>query len=167
MQAVESGWHAVRVKPQHERTTAVALEVQNLESYVPLYRVRRKWSDRIKHLDLPLFAGYVFCRFLAGGRARVLATPGVYSIVGFVSESEIETIRRMEHSGARMGPWPYLKAGQHVRIDSGPLAGLTGVLACAPASWHVVVNVELLQRSVAVAVDQDQIRILAQASACA
>jgi transcription antitermination factor NusG len=132
-----------------------------LESFVPLYLARRRWSDRIKELELPLFAGYVFCRFGGGERAKVLATPGVTSVVGFgnqpapVTEEEIHAVRTMIASGLPVGPWPYLRVGERVRIEAGPLCGLEGILTQVKDVWRVVVSVELLQRSVAAEVDRD------------
>jgi len=166
-------WYALRVKAQHERTTATALASRGIEGYAPLYRSRRRWSDRMKDLQLPLFPRYLFCRTRIIEKGAVLACPGVYSFIGFgnqpavVSEDEIANLRRMEEAGLPYGPWPFLKAGQQVRITSGPLSGLAGVLACAPETWRVVVNVELLQRSVAVTVERDQVELVGQASVCA
>ena len=94
-------WYALTVKPNHERAAAQALECKALEMFVPLYRSRRRWSDRIKELELPLFAGYVFCRFPGTERARMLATPGVTSVVGFgnqpapVDDVEIRAVRTL------------------------------------------------------------------------
>ena len=158
----EAAWFALRVKPQHERTVSYALHQKGFERYVPLYRARRRWSDRLKEIELPLFQGYVFCRMSADKRAAVLTTPGVYGFVGFsgtpapIAERELQMVRRMLSAGAPVGPWPFLKAGQPVQITRGPLAGLEGILAGTPDGWHVVVNVNILQRSVAVTVERDQ-----------
>jgi len=154
-------WHALTVKPNHERAAAQALGCKSLESFLPLYLTRRRWSDRIKELELPLFAGYVFCRFGDGERAKVLATPGVTSVVGFgnqpapVTEEEIHAVRTMIASGLPVGPWPYLRVGERVRIEAGPLCGVEGILTQVKDVWRVVVSVELLQRSVAAEVDRD------------
>ena len=76
-------WFAVAVKPRQEKLAARVLRDQGLEDYLPLYRARRRWSDRLKEVEAPLFAGYVFCRFGPRDRAPVLRTPGVRSIVAF------------------------------------------------------------------------------------
>src|SRR5580698_2831223 len=76
-------WYALTVRHQHERTAQAALAAKQLEALVPLYRARSQWSDREKQLDLPLFSGYVFCRFRFAERVTVLNTPGVRGIVGF------------------------------------------------------------------------------------
>ncbi len=154
-------WFALTVKPNREKTAALALECKGLRSYLPVYRARRRWSDRIRELDLPLFTGYVFCRFLEAERSRVLATPAVTSVVGFgrrpepVGEEEIEAIQKMLASGLLVEPWPFLRVGERVRIESGSLCGLEGILKQVKDAWRVVVGVELLQRSVAVEIDRD------------
>jgi transcription antitermination factor NusG len=153
-------WFALTVKPNHERAAAQALGFKDFEAFLPLYHTRRRWSDRIKELELPLFAGYVFCRFTTAERAKVLATPGVNSVVGFgskpapISEEEIGAVRTMIASGLPVGPWPYLRVGERVRIEAGPLSGLEGILTQVKDTWRVVVSVELLQRSVAAEVDR-------------
>lgn len=76
-------WFALTVKHQHERSVAGALASHGVDTFVPLYCARRRWSDRVKELDAPLFPGYVFGRFGDGDRVRVLRTPGVGRIVGF------------------------------------------------------------------------------------
>lgn len=76
-------WFALTVKHQHERRAAGALDAAGIEAFLPLYRARRRWSDRVKELEEPLFPGYVFSRFNNGDRVRVLQAPGVRCIVGF------------------------------------------------------------------------------------
>jgi transcription antitermination factor NusG len=156
-------WFAIRVRPKHEKAAAVNLGRQGFEEYVPVHRVRRRWSDRVKELDAVLFPGYIFCRFPRHDRLRVLNSPSVESIVGFgktdipVDDAEIQAVRALVASGRPLAPWPFLRIGQNVAIDSGPLAGLRGVVLRDQDSWRVVVSVEALDRSVAVQVDRDMI----------
>ena len=65
-------WYALSVKHQHERAAEIALGWKGFEALAPTYRARRQWSDRSKNLDLPLFSGYVFCRFDFAERIAVL-----------------------------------------------------------------------------------------------
>jgi transcription antitermination factor NusG len=161
-------WFALTVKPQHEKAAAQALRLKGLEEFLPLYQSQRHWSDRLKELRPPLFPGYVFCRFAAGNRARVLSTPGVRSVVGFgrapapVADPEIKSIQTMIASGVPVGPWPFLQVGQTVRIERGPLAGLEGILVQLKDAWRVVVSVHLLQRSVASEIDRDVVSVVSR-----
>jgi transcription antitermination factor NusG len=154
-------WFALTVKPRHEKAVVRALCAREVEPYLPLYRARHSWSDRVQAVEKPLFPGYVFCRFNLHSRFRALSAPGVTCIVGFagadtpVSNTEIENLRGVLASGAPVVPWPHLRAGDAVRIERGPLAGTEGVLVREKTTWRLVVSVELLQRSVAVEVDRD------------
>lgn len=156
-------WYALTVKPRHEKAAAQYLTGKRLESFLPLYRSQRRWSDRKKVVELCLFPGYVFCRFGYEHRLEVLKIPSVTSIVGFggqpasVPDAEIQAIQTIIASGRPAGPWPYLTAGRRVRIEHGPLTGLEGILTREKDAWRVVVSVELLRRSVAVEIDREMI----------
>ena len=156
-------WYALTVRPQHEKAVADQLQAKALESYVPLYRARRRWSDRSKTIELPLFSRYTFCRFSFEQRLRVLQTPSVVSIVGFggkpcpVSDQEIASIRQIVGSGLPMSPWPFVRVGQRVRICRGVLEGMEGILSREKSGFRVVVNVELLNRAVAVEIDREMV----------
>ena len=157
-------WYAITTKPRYERSTARYLRLKGFDELAPAFRTRRRWSDRIKEIEQQLFPGYVFCSFTYEQRMAVLNTPGVLSIVGFgkepavVEDSEIAAIRSILDSGKRAWPWPYLRAGQRVRIEDGCLQGVSGTLVRENDFWRVVVNIEILQRAVAVEIDRDLVR---------
>jgi transcription antitermination factor NusG len=164
-------WYALNVRHQHERQTEGVLRSQGWETLVPVYRSRRQWSDRVKEIELPLFSGYVFCRFPISDRIHVEDTPGVAQIVKFnglaaaLDEREVDEIRTMMSAKVRLSPWPYLKAGDRVRVERGPLRGLEGTLLRDGGEARLVVSVELLQRSIAAEVDPEMVvplRALAQ-----
>jgi transcription termination/antitermination protein NusG len=156
-------WVALVVRPQAERRVQAGLANAGIESFVPWHRVRRRWSDRLKVLEQNLFPGYVFCRSTFAERLLVMNQPGVKQVVGFnhqpalIPDSEVSALRRTVTSELPMGPWPFLRAGQRVRIEHGVLAGLEGNLARDSPNWRVVISIEALQRSVAVEVDRDMI----------
>jgi transcription antitermination factor NusG len=155
-----ASWFALRVKPRHERSSAAHLAGRGLEQFAPLYRTRRRWSDRIQAVDLPLFPGYVFCRFTRQQKRDVVSAPGVRSVVSFggepapIGDGEIDAVRAIAASGLPYGPWPFLRQGARVRIAAGCMKGLEGTLVRSCDEVRVVVNVELLQRSVAVQIDR-------------
>ena len=154
-----SPWFAVQVKHNHEKAVSSLLRRQGLEEFLPLYRSRRRWSDRSKMIELPLFPGYLFCRFNPDSRTPVLRTPGVIRIVGAggrsipVDDAELTAIRAVVTSRLNAEPCSFLKQGQVVRIEEGPLAGLEGVVGSWKGSDRLIVSVTLLQRSVAVELD--------------
>jgi transcription antitermination factor NusG len=152
-------WFALQVRARYEQGVADHLEGKGYEWFLPLYKCRKRWSDRIKEVEAPLFPGYLFCRLDPQDRLPILKTPGMIQIVGSnrtpiaVDESEIEAIQRMVASGIPNQPWPFLSAGDRVRIESGPLSGLEGILVEFKGNHRLVLSVTLLQRSVAVEID--------------
>jgi len=158
-------WYALSVKHQHERAVRSALEFNGFEALAPTYRARRRWSDRVKEVDLPLFTGYVFCRFEFAERVRVMDAPGVARVVEFggapaeISETEIAAIRAVMDSKLPVCPWPYLKLGDRVRVEHGPLRGIEGTLLrqVVRERWQLVIGVEMLQRSLAVELEPEMV----------
>ena len=159
----QTRWYAVAVRYQHEQQAERALRSKGLETLVPLYSSQRQWSDRVKEIQLPVFAGYVFCHFPLRERIQVTDTPGVGKIVGFggtpaaIEDSEIAGIRLVMESKQRWAPWPYLKAGDRVRVERGPMRGLEGTLLRTKDAVRLVIGVELLQRCMAVELDREAI----------
>jgi transcription antitermination factor NusG len=159
------GWFALTVRPNHEHAATRGLSNQGLETYLPVYRARKRWSDRVRESDAVLFPGYVFCRFGLREKLRVLQAPGVRSIVGTgrepvpVEEDEISAVRAVLSSGRAIAPWPYVSIGQRVIIQHGPLAPLRGVILRTKGSWRVVVSVEALGSSISVEVDGDMLAL--------
>jgi transcription antitermination factor NusG len=157
-------WYAVRVKSNFERVVSSQLHRAGFEEYWPTYRSRRRWSDRLKDVDVPLFPGYVFARFDRSHRVPLLQLPGVVEIMGFgrqpspIPEEEISAVRRILSFSINYFPWPFLRVGQLVQIEFGPLAGLQGIFVQAKGRYRLVVSIEMLQRSVGVEIDRDSVR---------
>lgn len=159
-------WYAVRVRSQHEDIVARHLRVRGLESFLPLYRQQHRWSDRFKELELPLFPGYVFCQFDPKNRLPVLTVPGVVHVVGAgknpvpIDEAEIIAIQAAVKAGLPRQPCAFLEVGQRVRIEYGPLCGTEGILLGFKGHRRLVLSITLLQRSVAVEMNEEWIRPL-------
>ncbi|MEO8049542.1 MAG: transcription termination/antitermination NusG family protein [Acidobacteriota bacterium] len=164
-------WYALTVKHQHETAARSALEFKGFEALAPTYRARRRWSDRVKEIELPLFAGYIFCRFPYAERMQVIDAPGVAKVVEFggapaeISTAEIAAIRIVMASKLPVRPWPHLKPGDRLRVERGPLRGVEGTLLREEARTEpggrgrlqLVIGIEMLQRSLAVEVDADTV----------
>jgi transcriptional antiterminator NusG len=152
-------WFALQVRGRQEFNISENLGSNGYEWFLPLYKSSKRWSDRIKQVDSPLFPGYVFCRFNPLDRLPILKVPGVIQIVGFnrqlvaVDDDEIRAIQALVASGIPNHPCPYLEVGDKVRIESGPLRGLEGLLVEFQGNHQLVLSVTLLQRSVAVKID--------------
>ena len=159
-------WFAVRVRSQFEQIVSSALRARDIEEFLPLVRVRRQWSDRVKEIDVPLFPGYVFCRFDPSRRVPVLACPGVVDVVpscpGPHPAEEIDGSGALVASSLGVQPHPFLSSGEAVRIGHGPLAGVEGVVVEVKNRFRLVVSVSLLQRSVSVEIDRAWVSSVSQ-----
>jgi len=155
----EPHWYAAYTCANHEKGVAQQLERRSLECFLPLYESVRRWKDRRVRLRLPLFPGYVFVRLALRDRLRALQIPGVAKLVGFdghpasVQNEDIEAIRACLGGCHPVQPHRYLQRGQKVRVLSGPLAGLTGIVVREKKTTRLVVSLDLLMRSVSVEFD--------------
>jgi transcription antitermination factor NusG len=156
---LEARWYAVQTCANHEKRVLQQLGQRSVESYLPLYASVRRWKDRRIRLELPLFPGYVFVRLALSDRMRVLQTPSVVRLVSFgghpaaLPEKEIETLRQGLTRELRAEPHAYLKAGRRVRVRSGPLRGLEGLLVRKKNGTRFVISFELIMSSMAVEID--------------
>ena len=155
------GWFAVWTHSRCEAKVAEALRAKQVDVFLPRIRVPSRRRDRRLVLERPLFPGYVLVRFAPSRDTylSVVGTDGVTRILGerwdalhAIDEAAVDAIRRVAGTaGARQAPW--LRTGDRVRIGGGPLAGLEGLVAAWRESRATfVVNVDLLQRAVAVEV---------------
>jgi len=162
---VGSEWLAVQVWGSREHITAKHLRLRGYEVFLPCYHDRRRWSDRVKVVDRALFPGYLFYRFDANFACKVMTVPGVICIVGDgsaplpIPAHEIDAIQRIINTHYAAEPWPVAHMGQKVRIESGPLRGIEGLLLRTTNRQRLVVSVSLLQRSVAVEIDSASIAL--------
>ena len=156
-------WFALYVRPRHEKRTSFLLEEKGFKTFLPLYMTRRRWADRMKTVELPLFPQYVFCRLSENRKTPVLATPGVLNIVGIgrrpvpVDGSEVEAIERVVDSRLAREPYAFLRTGIPVRVETGSLAGLTGTLIEIKRVPRLLLSVTLLQRSILVEIDRESV----------
>ena len=154
----------MRVKSNFERIASVHLRERGYHEFLPTYRIQKRWSDRIKVVEKPLFPGYVFCSFDPHLRLRVITTPGVLHIVGIgrepvpINQPEIEAVWMMLRSGLPVRPSPFLQVGQRVMVERGPLVGVEGTVTQLKGDCRLIVSISLLQRSIAAEIDRSWIR---------
>jgi len=154
-----SHWYAVYTSPRHEKRVAKHLGERAVEFFLPLYRTVHRWKNGCQaELELPLFPGYLFVKIGRRQRTQVLGLPGVIQFVGAsgqparLSDFEIEGLREAAKL-LKIEPHRNLTIGQRVQVKSGPLTGLSGVLARQASGWRVVLSVSLINQSVAVELD--------------
>jgi len=154
-------WFAIQTRSRHEKKVADELLGRGVEVFLPMVKQTRKWSDRVKKIDFPLFSGYAFVRIAPEPKTRVhvLSAHGVVRFVGPtaigtpIPDVEIESIRTALVNDIALRPLPFIKIGQRVRIRSGALAGMEGILMGTRNDRQLVVSISTIQRSVALALE--------------
>ena len=163
-------WYALHVKSRSEKLVAAITQNKGFEEFLPLCKVRRRWSDRVQTVELPLFPGYLFCRIGAESRLPILTIPGVLGFAGIgrtplpIEDREIAAIQTAVASGLVSEPWPFINSGEVVRLEAGPLVGLEGIYLTSRKQHRIVVSVALLQRSIAIEIDRDWVMPVRSAS---
>ncbi len=158
-------WYALHTRPRHEKAVVQRLAERGIETFLPIVTEVHRWSDRRKKVELPLFSCYVFARFVPNrvDRLRVLRVDGVLGLVGSRSEGasipdeQIEAVRSVVDGTISWSSYPFLKIGQRVRIRSGALDGVEGILVSRNGNATLVISVDAIQRSLAVKVEGYQV----------
>ena len=158
-------WYAVRTRSRHEKVAARELDAQGITVFLPLVHSVRQWSDRRTKVELPLFPGYAFVRvgYLTSDRVRVLRATGVVSFVGqnpvatWIPDEQIESIRTILLRGVPVKDHPFLNVGQRVRVKSGSLSGVEGILVGVKGSRTLVISVQPIQRSLCISLDDYEV----------
>ena len=159
-------WYALYTRANHEKHVARELDTRKVDHFLPLYTSVRRWQDRRISLNFPLFSGYVFVCLALRDRLRVLQIPSVVRLVSFngqpaaLPDKEMEILRRGLSQQLVSQPHPFLRAGRQVRVRSGPLAGIQGILLRRRGKARVVVAVELIMRSIAMEIDEADVEAL-------
>src|SRR5215469_3954192 len=156
-------WFALVVKPRFDKAVARALELKGYETLLPLYTKYHRYGGRLKSSELPLFPGYVCCRFDVHSRLPILTTPGVIHVLGAgnmplpVPDVEINSLQTAIGARLPIQPIAFISNGERVRISSGVLAGVEGIVLKSKPSLRLVLSVTLLQRSVLLEIDRNQV----------
>ncbi len=158
---VSENWYALQTQARHEKMVMRRLEERRVPAFLPLIKEVHRWSDRKKVVETPLFGCYVFARIAASAseRLRILRVEGVHGLVGAqgegtpIPDEQIEAVRMVIQKRL---PWqlhPFLKIGQRVRVRSGALDGMEGVLVSRDGDRTLVISIDAIQRSLAVRVE--------------
>lgn len=163
VEAMPRGWYALYTRHQHEKSSASLLKNKGFEVLLPLYRVVNQWKDRKQEVLLPLFSNYLFILADLDSKIETLRTPGVCWFVGnagtpvSISHHEIGALQKLASSPFLFSPYPFLTAGDRVRVRTGALAGVEGFLVREKGQQRVVISVDLLRQSTAVEIDVAEI----------
>lgn len=159
-------WFAVFTVPQNEKSVARHLQMRDVEHFLPTYEELRTWKNhqRVK-VVLPLFPTYIFARISHSERAKVLGSPGVLRIVGNSREpiplpdGEIEFLRS-DLCRSRTEPFRDLIVGQKVRVRSGLMRGVEGVLVRKNSGARFVITLELINLHAAIELSAQELEPL-------
>jgi transcription antitermination factor NusG len=154
-------WYGLHTRPRHEKIVSHRLAERGVTTFLPLVTEIHRWSDRKKSVQMPLFSCYVFAKFVPNrvDRLRVLRVDGVFGLVGGCGEgtpipdAQIDAVRSLVETQLPWSSHPFLKIGQRVRIRSGALDGMEGILVSRNGDRTLVISVEAIQRSLAVRVE--------------
>jgi transcription antitermination factor NusG len=154
-------WYGLQTRPRHEKIVVQRLEERGVTTLLPLVTQVHRWSDRKKAVQMPLFSCYVFAKFVPNReeRLRVLRVEGVFGLVGGrgegtpIPDEQIEAVRSVVGGQLPWSSHPFLKIGQRVRIRSGALNGVEGILVSRNGDSTLVISVDAIQRSLAVRVE--------------
>jgi len=157
----QRSWYALQTRCRHEKIVAYRLQERGVDAFLPLLTEVHRWSDRKKKVELPLFTCYVFARLLPTNedRLRALRIDGVFSLVGVtgvgtpIPDEQIESVRTIVKQRLVWTAHPFLKIGQRVRIRSGALDGVEGILVGRNGEGTLVVSIDAIQRSLAVRIE--------------
>lgn len=156
-------WYVLHTKCHHEKSAALRLEGKGFEPFVPVRTIVRKWKDRKKKVEFPIFPGYLFIKMPLIKKIEVLQTPGIVRIVGqgrpeTVSENQIHAIRTIIQAEFEYDPYPYLVPGIDVEVIRGPLKGVRGVLEEKRSKHRLIINLEMINNCVATEIDAEDVK---------
>ncbi|WP_158791830.1 UpxY family transcription antiterminator [Granulicella sp. L60] len=161
-------WYAVYTYPRHEKVVTQQLESKSVEAFLPTFVTESRWKDRRVRIQTPVFPGYVFARIDLRERSKVFTIPGVIRMLSFngtpapIEDSEIEAVRLCVERGITLESCLSLEVGDRVRVRSGVLQGLEGLVSRCKNDRRLIVPISLINQSVAIEID---VRLLEPLSA--
>ena len=159
-------WIGAYTKPRHEKVAYEQLIKKGFTAYLPLLRQKRKWSDRKKWVEMPLFKSYVFVKIHLKNGLFVLQTHGIKNVVKLgeemtvIRDEEILAIRQMIEGGYEPEGIDYFVEGDHVVIIGGPLKGTEGVIAQIRGKDQFILKIDAIQHAVSCHIDRKLLKPL-------
>lgn len=155
--SIQPQWYACYTRSRTEKTTVIQLEQAGIECYLPLIRTLRKWSDRMKWVDMPLLRSYIFVRVSQDNYAKVLSTDSVVRFITFenkavpIPDKQIDTIRLLLNQGAELEVVSKrFEPGDKIVVQAGPFLGLQGELVQYRGKKKVLIRLGSMSESLLV-----------------
>jgi transcription antitermination factor NusG len=160
----ELNWYVLRVRPRHEKAVAERLS-EKYEVYLPLVLDRRKWSDRIKTIEVPLFSGYLFIKTHIKMKFFILEDKAVGHFVQFgnspavIHDKEIFAIQKMlsDPASLKVEDGYAFEKGERVLVSRGVFAGVEGKVLNIKNKNRLYVAIEQLGKIISVEIDMNAI----------
>jgi len=155
-------WYAVMTRARHEKAVEYRLRDRGVTTFLPTVTEIHRWKDRKKEVELPLFGCYLFVKVMPTNedRQRVLSTDSVLGLIGntqglgtAIPDEQIDAVRILVTHKLPWSSHPFLKIGQRVRIRSGALEGIEGILQARKGDRKLIISVDAMQRSLAIQVE--------------
>jgi transcriptional antiterminator RfaH len=156
---VVTKWYALYTRPRAEKQVFSRLEETGVETYLPLQKTYRQWSDRKKLIEKPLLSSYVFVKVIPKDFPLVYKIPGVVKFVSFegqpvpIPQKQIDNLRLLIDSNAKIEvSSEKFEKGDNVEVITGSLMGLTGELIKAKGRKKVIIRIEELKQNIIVTI---------------
>lgn len=150
----QTQWTALYTRPRHEKRVAEQLSERNIQHYLPLVRVQKKWSDRKTWVEEPLFRSYVFVWGDPLERYHAVQAYGTVGYVkfgnspAFVREEEIDTVRRLLREGVALESCSMPRRGDEIEIVRGPFTGMRGILEEVQGAQRLIVSIPSIRQGI-------------------
>jgi transcription antitermination factor NusG len=157
-------WYALYTRPRHEKKVHDLLFEKDVETFLPLKKEMRRWKDRRKLVEMPLFNGYVFVNIELKNRLEALETHGVVRMISFGGEParipdwQIEQLKRVIENSESLQPEEYLKVGDFVEVTEGALAGIRGYLRETRGESRIAILIDGIYQSTSFVMDKNLVR---------
>ena len=159
-------WYAISTRARHEKKIFNILIQKGIVSYLPLQEFHRRWSDRYKIIQEPLFSCYVFVKIALRDRVEVLQTEGVVRLVSFnnipatIPDSQIDAIKIVLENKHTIEKADYLTPGQKIEVVQGPLKGIRGILTQIKNQQRLVIRLDSIMQAISVDIDYRDIKVI-------
>jgi transcriptional antiterminator NusG len=160
-------WFAAYTMSRHEKRIASHCERIGIEQFLPLYTTQRSWKNRTTvDLHMPLFPNYLFVRLCPQDHGPLMRLPGLLSTVGnaagpvAIPDGDMELLRRII-ACKTIEPHPFMAKGDRVRVVTGPLAGVTGVVQKKGNGLRFIVTLDVIGKSVSLHIDGCALELIA------
>ena len=160
---IARNWYVAYTFPKAEKSIQKNLEIMKITSFLPLYEVIRRWSDRRKKILAPLFPNYIFIYSSHHERYKALKLKGIVKYVSFggkpaiIENEQIESIKKIIIGNIEVNPIEYLKPGKSIKIIQGPFLGAEGILEEVKGGMRLIVQLNCLNRAVSVHVSANMV----------